>query len=248
MRGVANVVGLFPLLIQGCATVPLEEGTVQARGQFASLMGSPGFVIGAPHASSDTLTGQIGQELASQIGSGLVMAHGFDDLDPRRRRFHVNRPTLGIPGRPPSEEVYTDEARLIYERYVGLVRGASQGPLRLYVELHGNTRGESAGRIEIATVRVTALEAWKLKTLFELIRDVHLRSKPETSPLDVLVEPLDRIVLSASSSKQLGILGLPEQALHIELPRVARTPQGQVYVTILADFLTEASRILMEPR
>lgn len=248
MRRVVKAVGLFPLFIQGCATVPVGQEAIQARGHFASLGGRPGFVIGAPHGTSDIRTGQIGQELASRIGFGLVTAEGFGALDPRRRRFHVNRPTEGIPGRPPSEEVYTDEARVVYDRYVDLVRRASQGPLRLYVELHGNTRRESAGRIEIATVGVTPLEASKLKTLFELIRDAHVRSKPEIPRLDVLVEPLDRVVLSASASKKVGILCLPEQALHIELPRAARAQESHAYVEVLAEFLAEASRILLEQR
>ncbi|MFQ5829835.1 MAG: hypothetical protein ACE5JD_11865 [Candidatus Methylomirabilia bacterium] len=248
MRRVVKAVGLFPLVIQGCATAPVGQEAIQAWGHFASVRGRPGLVIGAPHGTSDIRTGQIGHALANRIGFGLVTAEGFNDLGPRRRRFHVNRPTEGIPGRPPSEEVYTDEARLVYERYVGLVREVSQGPLRLYVELHGNTRRESAERIEIATVGVTPLEASKLKTLFELIRDVHVRSNPEIPRLDVLVEPLDRIVLSASASKKVGILCLSERALHIELPRAPRAPEGQPYVDVLAEFLTEASRVLSEPR
>ena len=64
-------------------------------------------------------------------------------------------------------------------------------------------------------------------------------------PLDVFVEPLDRLYYTASAVKQVGILSLPQQAIHIELPRVARTLGREVYTDVLADFLTQASGLLL---
>lgn len=244
VRGFVKVLAFFTLLVQGCAAIPPEPEIPLTRGQFVSRSGKPGLVIGAPHGGSDNGTERISRELAERTGFGLVLATGFSNIDSQRRRFHVNRPTEGVPGQPPSSEVYTEEARVVYEAYVRRVKEAARGPLRLFVELHGNARKESAGRIEIATVGVDRQQAWKLKTLFELIRDAHLRAWPEAPRLQLLMEPLDQLHLNASVAKQTGILRLPQQALHIELPRAARSAGREAYVEILAEFLRETSTLL----
>lgn len=243
-----KLVAFSSLLFQGCASVPLEPEIPAARGQFVTRIGRPGLVIGAPHGSSDDATEQISLELAQRTGFGLVLATGFAHIDAQRRRFHVNRPTEGVPGQPPSSEVYTEEARLVFEAYLRRVKEVAQGRIRVFVELHGNARKESAGRIEVATVGVDREQAWQLRTLFELIRDARLRGQPEVPRLEILVEPLDRLNLNASGAKQTGILRFPDQALHIELPRPARTLAREAYVEILADFLRDASALLQAQR
>lgn len=245
VRGFVRAVTLFALIFQGCASIPGDREIALSCGEFAARAGRPGLVIGAPHGSTDGGTGPISRELAQRTGFGLVLATGFSAIDSERCRFHVNRPTEGVPGRPPSSEVYTEEARIVYEAYVRRVSEAARGPIRLFVELHGNARQESVGRIEIATVGVDRQQAWQLKTLFELVRDAHLRLWPEAPRLQVLVDPLDRLHLNASVAKQSGILRLPRQALHIELPRAARTVGREAYVEILAEFLREASKLLL---
>jgi hypothetical protein len=244
VRGFVSIVALFSLLSQGCATIPVEREVLRARGQFVALSGLPGLVIGAPHGTSDEATERMSRELAERTGFGLVLATGFASLDSQGRRFNVNRPTEGVPGQPPSSEVYSEDARLVYEAYADRVKEAAKGPIRLFVELHGNARRESVGRIEIATVGVDRQQAWQLRTLLELIRDAHLRAWPEAPRLEILMEPVDRLSLNASGAKQVGILRLPQQALHIELPRAARTHGREAYVEILAEFLKEASKLL----
>lgn len=244
MRRFAKLVAVSSLLLQGCATVPMEPEVSLARGHFVTRMGQPGLVIGAPHGSTDDATEQISLELARRTGFGLVLAMGFASIDAERRRYHVNRPTEGVPGQPPSSEVNTEEARRVFEAYVRRVTEVAQGPLRLFVELHGNARKGSAGRIEIATVGVDRQQAWQFRTLFELIRDAHLRARPEIPRLEILVEPLDRLHLNASGAKQTGILRFPEHGLHIELPRPARTLGREAYVEILAEFLKNVSTLL----
>jgi len=54
------------------------------------------------------------------------------------------------------------------------------------------------------------------------------------------VEPANALRYAASSAKRDGILRLPKRALHVELPRAARTDWREVYVAILADFLVQA--------
>ena len=118
-----------------------------------------------------------------------------------------------------------------------------EGPLAFYVEIHGNNRREAAQRIEIATVGTDRNDALRLKTLLELIRDAHRRARPGSQRLDVLVEPADPVMYGASGAKRVGILRLPAQALHIELPKTARVEGREVYTAILADFLTQAATL-----
>lgn len=243
MWGLVRGVAILAIVAQGCAAVRVEPELPVRSGPLASQEGRPGLVIGAPHGRSDAGTDRLSVELARRTGFGLVVAT-YADLDAGRRRLNVNRPTEGVPGGSPSEEVSTAEARQAFEAYMGRVKEVARGPLHLYVEIHGNGRQESAGRIEIATVGVSREDAWLLRTLLELVRDAHLGGKPEIPRLDVLVEPLDRLYYNASAVKQVGIFKLPQRAIHIELPRVARTVGRPAYTDVLADFLTQAAGLL----
>jgi hypothetical protein len=244
-----------PLLLVGCATQTVEfpprtpGETATPRGEIATRPGRPGFVVAAPHGSTDLRTGDIAAEVARRTGFGLVVATGFavepGPSEAAGRRYQVNRPLEGAAGRPLAEERATDAARRVYEAYEARVRETAQGPLRFYAEIHGNTRQESAHRIEIATVGVDREYAQRLRTLAELIRDAHLRAHREAPRLEVAVEPADAIFYTATGAKRHGILKLPERALHIELPRSARDEHREVYTAILADFVAQA---VMLPR
>jgi hypothetical protein len=232
------------LVLYGCAAHPVDLPLDGARGYIAVRPGRPGVVIAAPHGTSDPRTGDIAAEVARRTGFGLVVASGFalerETRDGPGRRYQVNRPFEGVPGRPPSEEVATDGARRVYDAYEQRVREAAQGPLAFYMEIHGNNRREATARIEIATVGVDHERALKLRTLLELIRDAHLGRHPGAPRLEVWMEPADTLLYTASGAKRVGILRLPERALHVELPRAARTEWREVYTAILADFLTQA--------
>ena len=200
----------MPLLLYGCAAQPASFDTEVPRERIVVRLGRPGFVIAAPHGLSDPQTGDFAAELARRTGFGLVVATGFA-IDPR------------APG--------IRQGSLAYERRV---QEAAQGPLAYYAEIHGNNRRESANRIEIATVGVDAGLAQRLRTLYELTRDAHLRSRPAAPRVDALVEPADT---------RDGMLRLPARALHLELPRVARTDARELYLAILTDFLTQAATL-----
>jgi len=231
----------------GCAARPVELSQDGARGYIAVRAGRPGVVIAAPHGTSDPHTGAIAAELARRTGFTLVVATGFsiepDTRSAPGRRYQVNRPREGVPGRPSSQEIVTAEAHSVYAAYEQRVREAAQGPLAFYVEIHGNNRREAAGRIEIATVGIDHDEALRLRTLFELVRDSHLASVPAAPPLDVRVGPADPLVYAASGAKREGILRLPQRALHVELPRSARTQWQELYTGVLAEFLAEAAAL-----
>jgi hypothetical protein len=181
-------------------------------------------------------------EIARRTGFGLVVATGFgldDEAAAPARRYQVNRPLEGVPGRPGEQEP-TAAARVLYEAYEQRVREAARGALRFYAEIHGNNRAQCAGQIEIATVGVDVELALRLRALAELIRDAHLRAHEDVQRLTVLVEPADDVTYRASAAKREGILRLPERALHIELPRCARRDWREIYTAILADFLDQA--------
>jgi hypothetical protein len=243
IRRLASV-ATVPLVLVGCATQRVDYPLEPARGQIATRPGRPGLVVAAPHGSSDLRTAEIAAEVARRTGFGLVVASGFElagDAGVRpRRRYQVNRPFEGTPSRPSSEDTRSEGARRVYDTYERRVRETAQGPLRFYTEIHGNDRVESASRIEIATVGVDMEYAQRLRTLAELVRDAHLRGRGGVPRLDVVVEPADPVFYAASAAKREGILKLPERALHIELPRAARTEHRQLYTAIVADFVAQA--------
>jgi hypothetical protein len=254
-RGAASLVFVMAWLAQACAkagfdgeTRPVVAPTLAlTKGSFAVERGRPGFVIGAPHGTSDSSTDLIGLDLARRTGFGLVVATGFAFLDAEGRRFNVNRPTESVPGVPRRLEVETGEARSVFEAYRSHVAAAARSPLRLYVEIHGNGRKASAERIEVATAGVTPEEAWRLKTLLEMVRDAHLRldgaGEGSAPRLVVLVEPLDRLHYNASAAREAGMFAAAERVLHLELPRSARGSHRELYTAVLADFLSQAAAL-----
>ncbi len=241
-------VAAVSLILYGCATIPVEPEPGMPGGRISTKPGRAGFVVAAPHGTSDTHTGEMAAELARRTGFGLVVATGFtlepDSLERPGRRYQVNRPTEGVPGRPPSEEVPTVAARQVYAEFERRVLETAQAPLTLYTELHGNGHRETVSRIEIATVGIDRDDAWRLKTLLELTRDARARSQPDAPKLDILVEPLDALRYTASAAKQSGVLRLPSRALHIEIPKTARNEWRALYTDILADFLTQVASLI----
>src|SRR2546428_13651763 len=71
--------------------------------------------------------------------------------------------------------------------------------------------------------------------------DAHLGAHGEARDLDVVIELADTLRYAASGAKRVGILRVPERALHIELPKAARTEWREVYTAVLADFLLQAA-------
>lgn len=244
-------VSLGPLLLAGCAAHAVDLPGPGGHGEMVARAGARGLVVGAPHGTSDARTGEIAAEIARRTGFGLVVATGFaiepDTARRSGRRYQVNRPFEGVPGRPPSEESSSEAARRVYEAYERRVRAVAQGPLLFYAEIHGNNHRESSERIEIATVGVDREEAARLRALAQLIRDAHLASAPGAPRLEVLVEPADALRYTASGAKRDGILRLPERALHIELPRMARRDFRELYTAILAQFLAESATLPPRP-
>ncbi len=222
------------MLLQGCAgliegkqdvaapaEVPVGEGRVLVH------KGRPGIVIGAPRGALDRNIDVIAGDLARLTGFGLVVVKV-----PGRRESDTDR-VLGTPARFDPE---TPGASRMYDAYRRYVTQAAQGPLMMYVEVDGNGRSGSAGRVEITAVGLSRDDVWRLRTLFELIRDSRL-DDPAVPRLEVWVESVD--------PARAGVLAVAPRALHIDLPGVARTTYREIYTTVLGAFLSESVAVLM---
>src|SRR5256885_2205008 len=180
-----------PLILGGCATQTVVFDPATGQGGISAQPGRSGLVIAAPHGTSDVRTADIAADLGRRTGFGIVIAKGFaiepDTRERAGRREQVNRPTEGVPGRPPAEEVPTDCAREVYDAYEARVREVARGPLRFLAEIHGNNHRDAAGRIEIATVGVDRELAFRLRALLELIRDAHLQGVAQAARIVALL-------------------------------------------------------------
>jgi hypothetical protein len=194
---------------------------------FQVRKGRPGIVIGAPPGASDAETDTVARELASLTGFGLVVVKGSAGRNP---------------GALVRVEDNNEDALSAYHAYRRHVADAAQGPLRLYVEVHGAGPRGSAGRLQIATVGLSLDDAWRLKTLFELIRDARVQNP--VPRLEVSVEPGAASRDMVPAARPVGALGAP-RALEIDLPRAARTTYREVYTSVLATFLTESAAFLV---
>src|SRR5262245_60038921 len=134
-RWVARGLGLI-LIVQGCAGLDSTTGDLPGGGgAFQVRKGRPGVVIGAPAGASDAETDAVARELASRTGFGLVAVNG----SAARQQGH-------------------EEAFRMYRR---LVADVAQGPLRLYVEIHGDADRSSAGRVQVTTSGLSPDDAWR---------------------------------------------------------------------------------------
>jgi len=222
------------ILLQGCAglipgkqdatapaEVPAGEGSVLMR------KGRPGIVIGAPLGAYDRTTAVIAGDLARLTGFGLVVVRA-DGRGSDTDRVPVTSARLDADAPGPGR---------VSEAYRRRVVEAAQGPLALYVEVYGNAPGgKNAERVEITTVGLSRDDAWRLRTLFELIRDSRVDA-PAVPRLEVQVESVDRV--------RGDPLAVAPRALHIDLPGPARTTYREIYTQVLGAFLSESVTFLM---
>jgi hypothetical protein len=235
------------VLLQGCAgLIPGKEDvappaqTSRGEGSFQVRKGRPGIVIGAPYDDAlDQNTGIIAEDLARLTGFGVVVEHARPVSD---ARASAGDRTLGTPARfepEPRGTRLTDEA---YRRHVAL---AAQGPLDVYVEIDGNgPRAGAAARVDITTVGFSEDDAWRLKTLFELIRDSRVDDSA-VPRLEVQVESVDSVRSTIPAAGQTRMRAAAPRALRIELPPAARTTYREIYTKVLGAFLNESVTFLM---
>lgn len=170
--------------------------------------GRPGVVVAAPHEGFDLGTSVVASAAVSVLGTGIVVA---DDIREPDHPINVNRPTEGI-WLPPGRERFTARARAVFDDYMQALHRAAQGPIWLLIEIHGNSRKQSARAAEVATKGLSEASARVLK------RDL----ERALAPLGVKVQPLDRIYFGADGARRDGSLSEVPEAIHIELPRAER--------------------------
>jgi hypothetical protein len=222
------------------------EVKVMDLGRFDSIPSRAeraGVVIGAPHGSHDEYTAEIVKQLAFETGLGAVIARGFTPTEADGWRINVNRPSEKT-FLAPEIEIHSPRSEGVYQTFKNLVFDAAGGDLCLYFDVHQYGRGES---IQIATVGITAKQALRIKKNYQRIRDSHLQAGPETSAVELMIEPVDDVEIGAWPAKANGILGLAGKTLHIELPlhsALGTAKSREVYTTILAEFVKQTAREL----
>ncbi|MNS14715.1 hypothetical protein D3C72_463370 [compost metagenome] len=179
-----------------------------SAGRFESLAGAGGMLIAAPHGGYDRYSDDVARQVALATGAGYVLASGFRTFE---HPWNVNRPTEGAK-LTADTEIHSPAARVVYEAYAGHVKRHAP---RLYVEIHGNSRPESAGWIEVATVNVPETAARALQADFRRRVSALDASYPR---FDLQIEPLDPIHYRAAGAKRFGILGHMPRVVHMELP------------------------------
>jgi len=208
------------LIVQGCAGLPSATGDFAGgSGAFQVRTGRSGIVIGAPPAGLDAETDTVARELASRTGFGLVVVRD----SATRQQSH-------------------GDAASAFQAYRRLVADAAQGPLRLYVEIRSDGDRASAGLVQVATTGLSADDAWRLKTLFELIRDARVQ-KP-TPRLEILVESRTANLQTVQVWAPAGALGA-QRGIRIDLPLAARATYRETYVNVLTAFLTESATFVV---
>jgi hypothetical protein len=213
-----------------------QERTEHAFGSFEHLPTESGVVIAAPHGTFDWNTPPIATGAAKVLGAGHVVALRFVA---GKVRINVNRPTEGA-HLSCAREGRSERANEVYAAYKKIVDAAARKPLRLYVEIHGNTRAESQGQIELATTGVSASEAQRIKAVHAASLARLRAETPDYPELALLVEPLDRIYFTTSCAKRFGMLnaGVAPRTLHFELPRSVRTDNLRAgTVALVADII-----------
>lgn len=215
-------------------------------GHFEKQSTRQGVIIAAPHGTYDIRTDVLTKDVARMLGVGYIVARGFSS---GAWRVNVNRPTEGA-GRTCERERHTERARDVYEHYVRLIGKSCDGQsLRLYVEIHGHSSLPFLNRLEIATTGITIEEARQLKERFPAFLAQAKALNPAYPDLELRIEPLDKIFFGAGCNKKIGYISTRPmgRALHMEIPRSARTPETLGATAVLVSSIVRATMNLAEP-
>lgn len=223
-----------------CHTAAAQEIFTHSQGHFETTSMKQGIIIAAPHGTYDIRTDVLAKDVARTLGAGYIVARGFSS---GASRINVNRPTEGA-GRTCERERRTERAREVYDHYVRLIGKSCDGKsLRLYVEVHGHTSIPFLNRIEIATTGITMEEARQLKERFPAFLAQAKALYPAYPELDLRIEPVDKVFFGAGCNKKIGYIstGHMDRALHMEIPRSARTPETLGATTALISSMVRAT-------
>lgn len=223
-----------------------QEIFTHSPGHFETTSVKQGIIIAAPHGTYDIRTDVLAKDVARMLGAGYIVARGFSS---GASRINVNRPTEGA-GRTCERERRTERAREVYDHYVRLIGKSCDGKsLRLYVEVHGHTSIPFLNRLEIATTGISREEARQLKERFPAFLAQAKALYPAYPELELRIEPVDKVFFGAGCNKKIGYIstGHMDRALHMEIPRSARTPETLGATAALVSAMVRATMTLAEP-
>ena len=223
-----------------CSSLLLLALAVPPGGTMELLSAPGGLLVAAPHGGFDRHTDEMARRVAPLVGGGYLLASGYRTT---ARPWNVNRPTEGV-GLAADDERRTPGAARTWEGW--RARLAAQRPA-LYVEIHGNSRAESRGHIEVATVGVSAEDAAWLKADFQR-RLAYLDAPMPRLPW--LIEPLDAFHYRATGAKRDGALAMVPRALHLETPWAVRADErtrGRYADLIASTLAAYARRLALDP-
>jgi hypothetical protein len=230
------------------SSIPHLEVQVMDHGRIEFIPSSKprkGVVIAAPHGTFDEHTGELVRRVSYRTGLAAVIANGFTPTETPGWRINVNRPSeRHYPGG--GIEIGSRRAKAVYDSFREAVLKASQGELKLYLDIHQNGMQRD---IEVATVGISAEEARRIKKIYREVRDSVLKSM-SLPAVDLRIEPIDEIEIGAWPAKAYGILGLAKKSLHFELPlyeSLGTAEAREAYARIFECLLERASALLLNP-
>lgn len=218
------------LLAAALSVDPLATGRMAAAGP------AGGLVVAAPHGGFDLDTDEMARQAALLAGAGYLLANGYRT---REHPWNVNRPTVGV-GLAAAQETRTPEAEAVFNAYMGKLDALKPG---LYAEIHGNSRKDSAGAIEVAAKGLSSGMLQALQEDFNR-RVAHFPAGCPRLPL--AIEGFQQIHYHAEGAKQGGAFARVSRGLQFEIPRAGREdPRWRsVYATALGLSLYQLSRAL----
>jgi len=204
-----------------CENVTLNG---MAQGSFLTIQRPEAkYLLAAPHgwfdAGTDTITHSI---FPSSIPAGYpvwsqMIAHSFRGNAPSGLQHNVNRPSTL------TNDVCTNPAalatsKMVYDTYKAHMDRLASKPA-LYFEIHGQSEPGLEASLEVATERITAAEAEKVRKIIN-----EELAKAGITGITVVIEPVDTVFFNAGQTKQCGSINhvTPGPAIHTEVPRIMR--------------------------
>ncbi|HYX31970.1 MAG TPA: hypothetical protein VE954_02565 [Oligoflexus sp.] len=195
-----------------------------AQGSFLTIQRPEArYLLAAPHGWFDTGTDVITHSIfPASIPAGYpiwsqMIAHSFRGNAPSGLQHNVNRPSTL------TNDVCTNPAALatsksVYDGYKAQMDRLASKPA-LYFEIHGQSELGLEASLEVATERISAAEAEKVRKILseELAR-------AGIAGITIVIEPVDTVFFNAGQTKQCGSINhvTPGPAIHTEVPRIMR--------------------------
>jgi hypothetical protein len=195
-----------------------------AQGSFLTIQRPEAkYLLAAPHGWFDAGTDAITYSIfPAAIPAGYpvwsqMIAHSFRGNAPSGLQHNVNRPSTL------TNDVCTSPANLatskmVYDAYKAHMDRLASKPA-LYFEIHGQSEVGLEASLEVATERITAAEAEKVRKIF-----TEEMAKAGITGITIVIEPVDTVFFNAGQTKQCGSINhvAPGPAIHTEIPRVMR--------------------------